>query len=102
MTMEDWIKEWNAKRFNEVGECVGSISELFTENQNLREICKCESQLYRKLKVENARLREALVKARHYLSMVGCYRENIADEADYFAKVRIDEILQGNENGFEF
>ena len=96
MTMEDWIKEWNAKRFNEFGECVGSISELFTENQNLREIRKCELQLYRKLEAENARLREALKKAKYYLGKVDCYILPIADEADHFAKVRIDEILKGD------
>ena len=62
MMKEDWIKEWNANRFNESGECVGSISKLFTENQNLREVRKSELQLYRKLEVENKRLREALEK----------------------------------------
>ena len=48
-----------------------------------------------KLEAENKRLREALTKAKYYLSNVDCYRENIADEADYFWKVKIDEVLEG-------
>lgn len=48
-----------------------------------------------KLEAENARLLEALEKARYYLSKVDCYRENIADEADYFWKVKINEALKG-------
>lgn len=51
-----------------------------------------------KLEAENARLRKTLAKARHYLSKVDCYRENIADEADYFWKVKIDEALKGSTN----
>ena len=50
-----------------------------------------------KLEAENARLREALKKAKYYLGKVDCYILPIADEADYFAKVRIDEILKGEE-----
>ena len=48
----------------------------------------------KKLEAENKRLREALAKARHYLSKVDCYRENIADEADYFLEGKIDEALK--------
>lgn len=50
-----------------------------------------------KLEAENARLREALKKEKYYLGKVDCYILPIADEADYFAKVRIDEILKGEE-----
>lgn len=48
-----------------------------------------------KLESENARFREALEKAKHYLKKADRYILPIADEADYFAKVRIDEILKG-------
>ena len=60
MTKEDWIKEWNVKRFNEFGECVGSVSELFMENQKLREVRKSELKLYRNLEAENKMLIGAL------------------------------------------
>ena len=47
------------------------------------------------LESENKCLRKALAKARHYLSKVDCYLGNISDEADYFWKVKIDEVLNG-------
>lgn len=43
---------------------------------------------------EIERLREALTKAKNYLSKVDCYREDIADEADYFCKVTIENLLK--------
>lgn len=42
-------------------------------------------------------LREALGRAKHYLSKVESYREDIADEADYFCKVTIDKLLKRDE-----
>lgn len=63
--------------------------------KKLREIEDELPEKIGKLESENKRLREALAKARHYLSKVDCYRENIADEADYFWKVKIDEVLNG-------
>lgn len=39
-------------------------------------------------------LREALATAQNYLSKVDTYREDIADEADYFCKVTITNLLK--------
>lgn len=48
-----------------------------------------EDSLHNKI----ANLKSALIKAKEYLKKVDCYVEPVADEADYFAKVKIDEIL---------
>lgn len=47
------------------------------------------------LQEENEELRNALKTAKKYLEKVDSYRENIADEAHYFWKVKINELLKG-------
>lgn len=47
------------------------------------------------LQEENEELRNALKTAKKYLEKVDCYRENIADEATYFQKVKIEKVLKG-------
>lgn len=67
-------------------------------DDNYKNAWKIQQQAERGAKFaqkENTRLREALTKAKYYLSKVDCYRENIADEADYFYKVKINDALKG-------
>ena len=47
------------------------------------------------LQEKNEELRNALKTAQKYLEKVDSYREGIADEAHYFWKVKIDELLKG-------
>lgn len=47
------------------------------------------------LQEENKELRNALKTAKKYLEKVDSYYEGIADEADYFWKVKINELLKG-------
>lgn len=47
------------------------------------------------LQEENEELRNALKTAKKYLEKVDSYRENIADEATSFQKVKIEKVLKG-------
>lgn len=69
--------------------------KLASADWNARPIENELNEKIEKLERENKRLREALEKARYYLSKVDCYREDIADEADYFWKVKINDALKG-------
>lgn len=48
------------------------------------------------LQEENEELRNALKTAKKYLEKVDSYREGVADEAHYFWKVKINELLKGD------
>ena len=92
--------EKNYGVFIACSKCCSSTEIFKTEDEaliawNTRPIEDEFAEKIKKLESENKRLREALEKAKHYLKKVDRYILPIADEADYFAKVRIDEILKG-------
>ena len=81
----DAEKRW----INQVDELEDDVRDLKLENSDLEDDVS-------DLQEKNEELRNALKTAQKYLEKVDSYREGIADEAHYFWRVKIDELLKGS------